>query len=929
DATACPGSAVSGSVSEGSELFFLAEITEAQSSGTDVVATVSGDFLASGQAGERTIPILSNMTQSAVFTVRTESADFIDEDDGTVTVSIANPDTSSFILANDEVTVDVTDAPFIDFCRVAGSSATSCPDSALTGSIPENGGEAHFLVFLSTERTEDTEVVITAGGDISRLADTAGSGSGGNQTYTATIRANQTRETITMRAFDNAVPDTPANAEIQVGFTQYSPPSGSGYLLNPDKVVSHPGTNGLFFNIIDNEAPPLPVITLCRIAPIGGTECPHTPVTDTIVEGQPAFFLFEISEAQSSGTDITVTVAETSGSFLAGGQAGARTITIPANMTASGIFSVETQNDRNIGGNGGFTVTSANPDEARFTLAGAQHTVSVSNNDRMATATGVGGEQSVQIEIYDLPSTHGVTAMAFDPETTGGRPHAYTVPSAEETVFTHVVEIDIMPEPDPTAMFELCFPMPPLTDGQDPVIYYGGETGSTWMLQDSYTNEETVCTMTNTASFWAVGAAENSAVDEANKMILPRIAMAVAAETAGMIQDRIKDVFSGGGDSGVSVKGRNLQELIISGAQSGEVPELQLSDFAFSLAANDSYGGGWGAVPGRMLGNISVWGRGYLLHMEDVGGRVEFDGTVTGGMAGVDTLFLPNLLAGVSGNLFTSEIDFRRSATTGTHETTAWSVHPYIGWQPSPRTTIWATGGYGMGSLEAARDGVVCNEDRSSTCRKSDAMIITFGGGASGRMLDRRTAGGGRVVIDAIGDVVYARFIEDGDGGGNVDAGSARFGFELTGSRPAWWGSSLGGDLELAYRGDFGDDVKGSGLEAVGSVKFGVPRWGLRIDLGGRALISHSDNLRERGLSGDIMWSRSFDGTGPFLSFNPQWGATRSKSDTIWEHGVSEVEVETGAGRRYNMEAGYGVPLPYESGLMKVFARSEIVDGAV
>ncbi|MCY3973267.1 MAG: autotransporter domain-containing protein, partial [Candidatus Dadabacteria bacterium] len=423
-----------------------------------------------------------------------------------------------------------------------------------------------------------------------------------------------------------------------------------------------------------------------------------------------------------------------------------------------------------------------------------------------------------------------------------------------------------------------------------------------------------------------------SAVDEANKMILPRIAMAVAAETAGMIQDRIKDVFSGGGDSGVSVKGKDLQQLIISGAQSGEVPELQLSDFAFSLAANDSYGGGWGAVPGRMLGNISVWGRGYLLHMEDVGGRVEFDGTVTGGMAGVDTLFLPNLLAGVSGNLFTSEIDFGRSGasrTTGTHETTAWSVHPYIGWQPSPRTTIWATGGYGMGSLEAAQDGEVCNTERSAHCRESDATIITFGGGASGRMLDRRTAGGGRVVIDAIGDVVYARFIEDGDEGVNVDAGSARFGFELTGSRPAWWGSSLGGDLELAYRGDFGDDVKGSGLEAVGSVKFGVPRWGLRIDLGGRALISHSDNLRERGLSGDIMWSRSFDGTGPFLSFNPQWGATRSKSDTIWEHGISEVEVETGAGRRYNMEAGYGVPLPYESGLMKLFARSEIVDGVV
>ena len=422
-------------------------------------------------------------------------------------------------------------------------------------------------------------------------------------------------------------------------------------------------------------------------------------------------------------------------------------------------------------------------------------------------------------------------------------------------------------------------------------------------------------------------------VDEANRAILPRIAMEVATQTAMTIGDRIRSAFDGdAGDGGVTVRGSDWRRFIASQAEQNdehaELPELELSDFAFTIAADESGGGGWRDFGGGFVNDLSVWGRGYYNHI-DVGGDIDFDGGITGGTIGVDTLLKPNLLAGVSGNLFRSDIEFSQTSPsrtrTGTHEMTAWSVHPYVGWRPSPRTTLWATGGYGMGSLEVTEDGKDCASDRSASCRKSDAMIITFGVGGSGMLLDR-SVGRGRFSIEALGDVVFARLIEDGSYGLDSDGGRVRVGLEMAGHRPVWRGT-VGGSLEMSYRGDFGDAVRGSGLEVAGGLKVGVPSIGLSVDAEARALMSHSDDVKERGFSGDITWSPGGGDRGPFVSFKPYWGATGDRRDEIWEQGIAEVRSDTGRERRYEVEVGYGVPLMYESGVVKVFARGDIEEG--
>ena len=155
----------------------------------------------------------------------------------------------------------------------------------------------------------------------------------------------------------------------------------------------------------------------------------------------------------------------------------------------------------------------------------------------------------------------------------------------------------------------------------------------------------------------------NAFIQEVNAQVLPKIAMTIASETAGAIRDRIKEAFSGV-SSGLYVRGGGWRQFLAAEAsrenEHAEMPDIKLSDLAFALAADDwgdsdyDYGGG-------SMG-FRAWGRGYY-HDVDFGGDIIFDGGITGGMVGVDTMIMSNLLTGVSANLFNADINFSRSGS--------------------------------------------------------------------------------------------------------------------------------------------------------------------------------------------------------------------------------------------------------------------------
>ena len=419
----------------------------------------------------------------------------------------------------------------------------------------------------------------------------------------------------------------------------------------------------------------------------------------------------------------------------------------------------------------------------------------------------------------------------------------------------------------------------------------------------------------------------NAFIQEVNTQVLPKIAMTIASEAAGAIRDRIKEAFSGV-SSGVYVRGGGWRQFLAAEAsrdnERAEMPDIKLSDLSFALAADEwgdsDYDYGGGSIGFR------AWGRGYY-HDVDFGGDIIFDGGITGGMVGVDTMIMSNLLTGVSANLFNADINFSRSGSTPrAHETTAWSVHPYIGWRPLARTTIWGTAGYGMGDIKVEGEEGNCADE--GNCHNSDINLLTLGGGGS-VLIGNVKFGSGRVSLDMLGDVALARISEGGSDGLELDAGVARFGIEMGYGRPLGLNGNLGGDIGLSYRADFGDIKSGSGLEAGGGLNITIPGAGLRFEGNGRALLSGIDSVDEWGFSGDIIWSYNSDnGTGPYIIFRPEWGATNDKRDDLWERGVAELEVtEDSSGQRYVMEAGYGVALMGDSGVMTFFARNEMEGG--
>ena len=153
------------------------------------------------------------------------------------------------------------------------------------------------------------------------------------------------------------------------------------------------------------------------------------------------------------------------------------------------------------------TLTLSSPSNLTIADSKAQTVVTVTDND----ATRVGTAPAVGVKLDNLPTGRTVTAVSYTlvaPGTDDGRGGAYSNPSiipsvaALDIISWRVVDVDITPAP--TEEFELCFTLPSGTG--TPVLYYGGNDGSSWTeVTGSYTRGGDICTRTTSASFWATG----------------------------------------------------------------------------------------------------------------------------------------------------------------------------------------------------------------------------------------------------------------------------------------------------------------------------------------------------------------------------------------------------------------------------------------
>ena len=293
----------------------------------------------------------------------------------------------------------------------------------------------------------------------------------------------------------------------------------------------------------------------------------------------------------------------------------------------------------------------------------------------------------------------------------------------------------------------------------------------------------------------------------------------------------------------------------VGGAARGGLAQLLLGSRFTHTGGEDASGG--------VLG---FWGRGSRTRFDGADGDLDLDGGVTTAMLGADYA-RGDWLAGVAlaqssgdggyrgpapaGDVLAGDVPAgggagAGSATDGRLEASLTAAVPYAAWRPSERLAVWGAAGYGAGDLALAPDGagsVSADIGWRMAAAGLKGELFSFAGGAT---------------LSLVSDALWASTGSD-RANGLVATGSAvsrlRLGVEGGRRLALPGGGSLTPKLEIGARHDGGDAEAGFGVEVGGGIAWSAPGLGLRLDLGGRTLLTHDDGaMRDRGFSASLAW---------------------------------------------------------------------------
>ncbi|SMN01982.1 Chitinase [uncultured Candidatus Thioglobus sp.] len=199
----------------------------------------------------------------------------------------------------------------------------------------------------------------------------------------------------------------------------------------------------------------------------------------------------------------------------------------------------------------------------------------------------------------------------------------------------------------------------------------------------------------------AVAAAETQILNA----ILPQLLRATAKITVDNISNRIDQAFSSSPadtDASLNLGGSSsLQELINNNArttlQDGLNIKQMFNNSSFLIPLNVAGDNNYG------INNITLWGSGDYLSLEDDVSAVDWEGEVIGGSVGIDARLNQNLIAGAALSYSEGDVDYKRDGgeynSEGTLTNTLYSIHPYIAYDLS-QGRVWGALGYGQGEVE-------------------------------------------------------------------------------------------------------------------------------------------------------------------------------------------------------------------------------------
>ena len=318
-------------VTEGGDAVFTVTASPAPAAELAVSVTVAADGEYGITAGSRTVTVPTG--GSATLTLATTSDD-TDEPDGSVTATVAagegytvgDPASGSVSIQDDDEPPPVEPAVTI----AAGASPVT------------EGGDATFTLTASPAPASPLTVSVTA------AADGAYGITAGKRTVTIPTAGSATL-TLATTNDDTDEPDGSVTVTLN---------DGEGY------TVGAPASDTI--SIEDDDLPP-PVVTV-------------TASTAPVTEGGDAVFTVSASRAPDADLAVALEVADAPDSdFVAGGDEGARTVTIPDGAT-SVVFTLATANDATDEPDGVVTVT-VKAGEGYTVGAPASDTLSIEDDD--------------------------------------------------------------------------------------------------------------------------------------------------------------------------------------------------------------------------------------------------------------------------------------------------------------------------------------------------------------------------------------------------------------------------------------------------------------------------------------------------------------------------------------------------------------------
>ncbi len=420
----------------------------------------------------------------------------------------------------------------------------------------------------------------------------------------------------------------------------------------------------------------------------------------------------------------------------------------------------------------------------------------------------------------------------------------------------------------------------------------------------------------------ATGTIENS--DPIPMAWTARFGRTVADHVLDAVEDRMRSRLTPGTEVRIGGRRIDLQPVTETRtwkAQPGLAERWDEAEHTVterSLLLGSSFGTGAGS---EETGYYGLWGRAAVSGFDGRDREVTLDGTVTTALLGADWS-----RGKVAGGLIVGHSrgkgGYRGESDGGSVEATLTGLYPWGRYALSDRLSTWGVAGYGEGTLTLTSEG----QDPI----RADLDLLMGAVGLRGIVLEAPRNGGVELAVKS--DATGVRTTTANTTGLRAtEAEVTRLRLGVEGSR-AW---RIKGDalltpgIEAAIRHDGGDAETGTGVEVGARLGYGRERVSAQATV--RALVAHEDeDYKEWGTSARLTIEPGASGRGFSLSIAPTWGAAAGAAERLWGAADARAlapDTDFEAGRRLDVEAGYGFGLALGRGVLTPFAGLSLADG--